>query len=306
MEWKPNKWLGMALCLFFTPPALGLFYVGAPVLALVFSAVCITAFLLALVSGFVSTYMPIVMLILVGGIPATYFLAARAVPIAHRPWYTRWYGLLGIFAAYALTIFMVRAFLFEPFKVPSMSMAPGVPKTSLLVVRKWGYGHYTNYGISLARRAITAPLASGDVIVFDNPKDPSQAWIKRLVGLPGDKVSYRDKRLVVNGVPANLRALDDYLNQDELRYDKRFEETTGAARYEILHHAERAPLNLEGTFPHKDACVIDGPWIACTVPAGHYFVLGDNRDNSVDSRMFGFVPASHVVGKVVVISRPVQ
>lgn len=177
--------------------------------------------------------------------------------------------MLGIVGFYVLLCLVLRAFFFEPYKAPSTSMAPSVPSGSAVVVQKWGYGHYATYGIALARRGICAPLERGDVIVFDYPKDPSETWIKRLVGLPGDKVSYRAKRLVVNGVPASQRALP-----------------------------------LEADFPGKQACVFDGPWLECTVPAGHYFVLGDNRDNSLDSRMFGFVPASHIVGKVVLISEP--
>ncbi|MES2321130.1 MAG: signal peptidase I [Pseudomonadota bacterium] len=301
MGWTPNKWLGMALSL--VAPGLGLLYAGAPVLALACFAAVLGSFILAKFTSMAMIFGSIAFLLVLGTVLLSYFLAKRALPVARRPWYARWDGVLGMFGSYVLLCLVLRAFFFEPYTAPSSSMAPSVPSGSAVVVQKWGYGHYATYGITLARRGISAPLERGDVIVFDYPKDPSQTWIKRLVGLPGDKVSYRDKRLVVNGVPASQRALEDLLDEEELRYDKHFEETLGAARYRILHR-ERA-LPLEADSPGKQACVFDGPWLECTVPAGHYFVLGDNRDNSLDSRMFGFVPASHIVGKVVLISAPV-
>jgi signal peptidase I len=297
--WKPNKWTGAALSLFGAQFGLGLFYVGAPRLAIASVLFYLASGGLLLQKSWHGAYLIGIVAFMLLTVMLTYWLAARRPASSVRGWYSKSYGLVGIVAVFVLTMLLLRSFFFEPFRLPSASMAPGFPKGSSIMVQKWGYGHYGTFGVSLISRPVSSPLARGDVIVFDYPKDPSQSYIKRLVGLPGDQIVIQDHRLTINGIQVARRALEDFLVEDELRYDKRFEETLGTAKYHILHRAEAfAYPYLEGAVL-RAGCSVDDQLLRCTIPADHYFVMGDNRDNSQDSRMFGFVPGKFIIGKVI-------
>jgi signal peptidase I len=300
VNWKPNKWIATALNVFFTP--LGLVYAGAPRLgAMLYGGAMLLAaaiFFLApgprypMIAGALHVTLAVVCM------SVAWQLAARAPLRAVRPAYTRWYGLLAIALAYAVVIVGLRAFVYETFRTQSTSMAPSVDLGTNLVVQKWGYGNYRTFGMKLGSRPISATLTRGDVIVFDFPPDPSQQYIKRLVGLPGDKVAYRDRQLFVNGVGTQVRALAPYLDSEQAVLRPRFEEQLGDVRFNTLL-GERQHAFPEPAFALKEHCVYEVMAMQCEVPPGHYFVMGDNRDNSADSRYWGFVPASHIVGKAV-------
>lgn len=140
----------------------------------------------------------------------------------------------------------------------------------------------------------------GDVMVFKYPRDMSQDYIKRVVGVPGDKITYANKRLTVNGVEVKYTALDDYLDDERLVYNKQYQEGLTGVTHRILNN-ERAPtLNPAEVqqFPLKDeSCTYTYDSFTCVVPKGNYFMMGDNRDNSLDSRYWGFVPDKNIVGK---------
>lgn len=212
-----------------------------------------------------------------------------------RPGYSRWYGLVGVSVGLLVIVFGVRAFLIEPFRVSSGSMLPGAPAGTAIWVQKWGYGSYGSYGIQLTHRDISAPLAHGDIIVIEFPRDRSLNYVERLIGLPGDQVSYRGKRLTVNGQLAALRPVADYFDEQSARYLPRAVESLMGVEYSIVIHNDLPQPN----YPFNDKCTNDAEGITCVVPKGHYFVMGDNRDNSNDSRYWGFVPADHIVGKVI-------
>lgn len=219
-----------------------------------------------------------------------------------RPAYSRWYGLLGAAAGLFSVAFAVRAFVVEPFRFLSGSMLPTIPLRAHLIVEKWGYGNYGTYGIHLFRSPISAPLARGDIVVFEFPPDRSIHYAKRLIGLPGDKIAYRGKKLSVNGDPAILRQAADYLGSKALAYRSAFIESLKGVEYSVLIENETPPsvaAHLE--FPFRDHCSYDSDGITCIVPDGHYFTMGDNRDNSYDSRMWGFVPSDHIVGRVLYV-----
>jgi len=118
------------------------------------------------------------------------------------------------------------------------------------------------------------------------------------VGVPGDEVAYLNKRLTLNGQPVPTAALPDFFDKDAMRYAKQFEETLGDKRHRVLNDEDR-PAFIPGAedFPFKDSCRYSVEGVTCKVPAGHYFMMGDNRDNSLDSRYWGFVPDRNIVGK---------
>jgi signal peptidase I len=137
----------------------------------------------------------------------------------------------------------------------------------------------------------------GDVMVFRFPDDPSLDYIKRVVGVPGDRIEYRSKRLTVNGEAVPLRQVEDYLSKERMQFSSRFVETLGV-EHEILQDPDAPAMMAAGrSFPFAANCNYNVSGLTCTVPPGHYFMMGDNRDNSSDSRVWGFVPDENIVGK---------
>ncbi|HEU4442103.1 MAG TPA: signal peptidase I [Burkholderiales bacterium] len=212
---------------------------------------------------------------------------------ARQPW---WVEYSISFFPVILIVFLLRSFLVEPFKIPSSSMVPTLLVGDFILVNKFTYG----IRLPVANRKIVA-LGSpqrGDVMVFRFPEDPSLDYIKRVVGLPGDRVEYRNKKLSLNGSPVPLRQVDDYLSKERMQFSRRFVETLNGAEHEILLDEDAPAGMMPGrAFPHAGNCNYNSSGVACTVPPGHYFVMGDNRDNSSDSRVWGFVPDENIVGK---------
>ena len=138
----------------------------------------------------------------------------------------------------------------------------------------------------------------GDVMVFRYPDDPTVDYIKRVVGLPGDKVAYLNKRLTINGRDVPLKEAGDFLLKDKIQYLKQYIETLGKAEHTILVDASESGASpYVKHFPQRENCIYNNDGVVCTVPPGHYFMMGDNRDNSSDSRVWGFVPEANIVGK---------
>ena len=207
-----------------------------------------------------------------------------------------WVEYSGSFFPVILLVFVLRSFLFEPFKIPSSSMVPTLQIGDLILVNKYTYG----IRLPVVNKKIIElnNPQRGDVMVFKYPKDTSLDYIKRVVGVPGDKVVYRNKKLSINGKDLEYKQLPDYLDEESLTYSKQFEENLSGTSHRILND-QRAPSYVPNpdNFPNRELCTYNSEGFACTVPAGHYFMMGDNRDNSLDSRYWGFVPDQYIVGK---------
>ena len=220
--------------------------------------------------------------------------AALEAGILRQP---TWVEYSGSFFPVIALVFVLRSFLYEPFKIPSSSMVPTLLVGDLILVNKFTYGIRLPV-LNQKIIQINNPQR-GDVMVFKYPRDMSQDYIKRVVGVPGDKITYANKRLTVNGVEVKYTALDDYLDEESLVYDKQYQEALTGVSHRILN-SERKPVFVPsdvGDFPNKEACTYTYDTFTCVVPAGNYFMMGDNRDNSLDSRYWGFVPDKNIVGK---------
>lgn len=211
-----------------------------------------------------------------------------------QPWWLDWTA--GLFPV-IVCVFLLRSFLFEPFKIPSGSMVPTLLVGDLILVNKFDYG----VRLPVLNKKVIANKdpQRGDVMVFRYPPDPRLDYIKRVVGVPGDEIVYQNQKLTINGQPAPVMALGEFYDEDSLRYAPQFSEKLGEKDHRILVDPRRS--SFFGTdsprFPFAENCRYSAEGVACKVPAGHYFVMGDNRDNSQDSRYWGFVPDENLVGR---------
>ena len=210
-----------------------------------------------------------------------------------QPWWLDWTA--GLFPV-IIGVFILRSFLFEPFKIPSGSMIPTLLVGDLILVNKFEYG----LRLPVLNTKLTAgtPPQRGDVMVFRYPPKPSLDYIKRVVGVPGDEVAYLNKRLSINGQAVPTDTLPEFFDEDSMRYFKQFEENMGTAKHRLLNDDSR-PAFVPGAdeFQFKQNCQYSVEGVVCKVPEDHYFMMGDNRDNSLDSRYWGFVPEKNIVGK---------
>jgi signal peptidase I len=185
-----------------------------------------------------------------------------------------------------LAVLVFRSFLFEPFRIPSGSMIPTLLVGDFIVVNKHTYG--LRLPVLNTKVLEMNDPERGDVIVFRYPRDPSQNYIKRLIGLPGDQITYRKKRIYINGEEITQEPLGVFSGKGDTDFigalppQRRMENLDGV-EHEILVRGDVGPL-------------VERSW---TVPDGHYFVMGDNRDSSSDSRVWGYVPEENIVGKAV-------
>ncbi|RXZ44284.1 signal peptidase I [Crenobacter cavernae] len=203
-----------------------------------------------------------------------------------------------------LVVFLLRSFLVEPFQIPSSSMRPGLVVGDFILVNKFTYGIRVPVLNNVA--VPVHQVERGDVAVFNYPPEPRVNYIKRVIGLAGDTVSYRDKKLTVNGkpVPQLADGSYDYLEQGlAMVHNEQYQETLGARTYRVLDIPEARPVSVErvANFPYRENCDYDESGFSCKVPAGHYFMMGDNRDNSLDGRYWGFVDDRLMVGKAFMV-----
>jgi len=191
---------------------------------------------------------------------------------------------------YAILIaLLVRTFAFEPFNIPSGSMIPTLLVGDYLFVSKYAYG-YSRFSLPLglplfSGRIFARPPERGDVAVFKLPRDNKTDYIKRVVGLPGDRMQVRDGILYINDEAVPRRQIEDYVREDGRAVPQFIETLANGRSYHVIEEMPNGPLDNTGVY---------------TVPQAHYFAMGDNRDNSLDSRVLtqvGFIPEENLVGR---------
>ena len=197
-------------------------------------------------------------------------------------------------------VFILRSFLFEPFRIPSGSMLPTLHIGDFILVNKF------DYGIRLpVLNTKVIPLGSpqrGDVVVFKYPMDPSVDYIKRVVGLPGDTVEYRNKVLFINGQEQPQTGKRDFVDEQSLRTLDEHDEVLGGVKHLMAVDGTRPSWVFPQAILKKEpGCTYNEMGFICKVPENSYFVMGDNRDNSEDSRYWGFVPDENLVGRATFI-----
>lgn len=228
-------------------------------------------------------------------------LRKHRAPGEPEPW---WVEYTKSFFPVLLLVFCLRSFLVEPFKIPSSSMRPTLEVGDFILVNKFIYG----IRLPIVERKIIQiqDPKRGDVMVFRYPNDTSLDYIKRVIGLPGDEVTYHNKQLTVNGQTMPLTADSSYSyleGSTAFVTTQRFVEDLSGVQHSIAQNPDVPPVRLSEvqTFPGHENCVYNDAGFTCKVPAGEYFMMGDNRDNSADSRYWGFVPDDHIRGKAFMI-----
>ncbi len=184
-----------------------------------------------------------------------------------------------------IVVLLLRAFVVEPFRIPSKSMVPALLVGDFILVNKFSYG--LRLPVFHTEFVDLGEPERGDVMVFRYPPNPTRDYIKRVIGLPGDQITYRDDRLYINGDLVPVEFMRRYRFDDGPSI-----EVTRLLMEDLPGGPQHPILDVQGR---------QSPGISVTVPPHHYFVMGDNRDNSADSRVWGFVPQDHLVGEAFMI-----
>jgi len=239
------------------------------------------------------------LLLLTGGawLLDRFMLQPKRAAEAQEPW---WAEYAKSFFPVILAVFMLRSFLVEPFKIPSGSMIPTLHVGDFILVNKFAYGiRLPIIGNKIIQ--LNDPQR-GDVMVFHYPENPSLDYIKRVIGVGGDRLVYRDKKLYLNGVlqQQHLKGEYNYV-EGGLRFvhAELYTEKLDEKNHSLLINPDMPDVRLGSVdeYPNRNNCTYTREEMRCKVPDGHYFMMGDNRDNSRDSRYWGFVPDNLVVGK---------
>ena len=204
-------------------------------------------------------------------------------PAAPQPWYI---DLPRSLFPMLFVVVALRSFVVEPFRIPSGSMLPTLTVGDFIAVNKFAYG--LRLPVLNVKIVPIGTPQRGDVIVFRYPEDPSEHFIKRVIGLPGDRIHYEDRTLTINGQKIARELVSAQVPKEA--FSQLWREHLEGVDHSIYLMPS---MHMMSSALEQQA---QGPWDV-TVPAGHYFVMGDNRDNSRDSRFWGFVPDENIVGR---------
>ena len=196
-----------------------------------------------------------------------------------------------------LIVLILRSFIVEPFRIPSASMMPTLLIGDFILVNKYDYG--IRLPVLNAKILDNKAPKRGDIIVFRYPEDPSIPYIKRVIGVPGDQLEYRDKTLFINDVPMKQEIMGAYYTEGTGSVSW-LNENLGTVEHEILinPYVYSESILLKGDKCSFEAISTDSnEQVKITVPEDSYFAMGDNRDNSRDSRCWGFVPEENLIGR---------
>ena len=274
---QPRKWLLIILAvlnpfgfLYIGQAKWGLFYLFVPCLALLFT---LNEQYVSIV--FASVY-------LIGVIHCLY--------IGFKPQLKRWdrYHIwLKAFLLFLLLWCVTRLVFFNFYNLPATSMVPNYPQKSYVIMKRWGLGYFNQY---LGLKYDLAKLKHGDVIVFDYPVNPSIGYIFRVVALPNDRIAFQNGDVILNGQKLKTEVVNQ-TNQSGIQLVK---ESNQASEYLIQRTPERVV-----DYPFMQQCAKTDLGYECTVPKDSVFIMGDNREQSADSRFWGYVPAQNILGKSV-------
>ena len=300
-------WVAVLLAVIF--PVYAMLYVGRGWRALSYFAASLgTVALASVLTTYVGTPMAVGEVLGFGGLRLVgaidgYTCAKACQASLPLPWYARWPGLVSIIVIMMLATMSLRAFVVATFHIPSGHMIPTLLVGDYILVDKSAYG--------LRLPSVEQPIVAlgqpkhGDLAVFLYPENLQLPYIKRVVGLPGDRVSYIDKRLSINDQPMPTMLASDHPAEAGSKYEpmREYMEDLKGHRHAVLINPDMPPVQLTTVrqFPHRDACEYNERGFACTVPQGHYFMMGDNGDSSSDSRYWGFVPDANLVGRAFIV-----
>ena len=208
----------------------------------------------------------------------------------------KWIEYTGGFFPVILFVFLLRSFVVEPFRIPSGSMLPTLHAGDFILVNKYEYGlrfPVFNFGITDG-----ADPKRGDIVVFKYPLDKNIDFIKRVIGVPGDEIRYINKELYVNGTRSEANHGGHFFDKETYTDLKQFNENLDGVVHKIVEN-DKVPSMARPVQGHNglNQCLYNMGDVVCRVPDGHYFMMGDNRDNSADSRFWGFVPKEDIVGR---------
>lgn len=274
-EWKPKAWIAIVLGILIQPFAF--LYLNRPKLFWVyFFVVVFTSAIDWYFEGLYSLILGVVCPI------HAYFVVKNYDTTDKRNWYSKWWGIPAVYLFLLAPIFIVRAFLYEPFMVPASSMNPTIDVGDHILVKKIGFGTYGIFGVTLVDTDVAnaANMKRGKIYAF-YPPHMDVPFIKRLIAIPGDTVKIDGEDIVINGDLLNIEF------KYEIESGKVYQEQFGENSYLIQHKGYRPPFNTA----------------KLNVPENSYYFLGDNRDNSSDSRVWGFVTSNRIIGEVVHVFR---
>ena len=273
-QWKPKIWVGILLGVILQ--SFTFLYLNKPKL---FFAYFFLTLLMGIIEIKYGLYVSFIFSIIC---PMHAYIVTKKYDSSNiRKWYSRWWGIPSILLAGFTIILLVRSFFYEPFSIPSASMVPSINVGDHIIAKKFGYGNYSSFGINLYKSKLSndIKMTRGKIYLVYPPKITDTPWLERLIAKSGDTVKINGTSVFVNGAELPTKLLS------ENESFSIFEETSGNLTYKIM----RSNINSL----QKDINIV--------VPSNSYFFLGDNRDNSNDSRFWGAVSGSNIVGEIAII-----